>query len=76
MVERPTAALRVGDSIPARNKYLYDQHIFFPGLAVCVCEFSMFANAPMIQELYKLNVNNLGMSFKQNLILKNVKYVL
>ena len=49
---RPTATLRVADSIPARNKYLYGLHAVVPGLAIYVCDFSMFVNAPTIQELF------------------------
>ena len=51
-VNRPTAALRVAGSIPVRNKYLYGLWIAVPGLAVCVCDFSMFVNAPTKQELF------------------------
>ena len=32
------------------DKYLYGLQIVVPGLAVCVCEFSMFVNAPNKQE--------------------------
>ena len=45
-------AQRVARSIPARNKHLYVLQIVVPGLTVCVCEFSMFANALTIQELF------------------------
>ena len=37
MDERPTAALRVAGSIPAKIKYLYDL-LVVPDLAVCACE--------------------------------------
>ena len=49
---RPTGRLRVAGSIPRRNIYLYHLQIVVPGLAVCVCEFSVFVNAPTIQELF------------------------
>ena len=52
VVERPTAELRVAGSIPGRNKYLYGLQVVAPGLAVCVCVFSIFVNAPTIQELF------------------------
>ena len=42
VVERPTAALGVARSISPRNKYLYGLQVVVPGLAVCVCDFSMF----------------------------------
>ena len=41
-------------SIPARYKYLYGLQVVVPGLAVCVCDFSMFVNAPTVQELFKV----------------------
>ena len=34
VVERPTAALRVEGSIPARTKYLYGVQVVVPGLAI------------------------------------------
>ena len=52
VVERPTAALCVAGSIPVRNTYLYGLQAVVLGLAVCVCVFSMFVNAPMIHELF------------------------
>ena len=39
MVDCSTAAVRVADSIPVRDKYLHGLHLVVPGLAVCVCEF-------------------------------------
>ena len=53
VVERSTAELRVAGSIPARYKYLYGLPIVVPGSAVCVYVFSMFVNAPTIQEFKK-----------------------
>ena len=50
VVERSTAALRVAGSTPTRNKHLYDLHSVVPSLAVCVCDVSIFENAPTIQE--------------------------
>ena len=44
VAERPTAALRVAGSIPAQNKDWYGLQVVVPGLAVCVCDFSMFVN--------------------------------
>ena len=52
VIKRPTVALRGAGSIPERNKYLYGLQVVVPGLAVCVCDFSMFVNAPTIQELF------------------------
>ena len=52
VAERPTAALCVVGSNSARKKYLYGLQIVVPGLAVCICDFSMFLNAPTIQELF------------------------
>ena len=46
----PTAAFRFIDSIPAWNKHWYDLQVVYPGLAVCVCDFSMCINAPTRQE--------------------------
>ena len=37
VAERVTVALRVGGSIPTRNKYLYGLQVVVPGLAVYVC---------------------------------------
>ena len=39
VAERPTAALPVSSSIPARNKHLYGLQVVVPDLAVCVCDF-------------------------------------
>ena len=36
-----TTALRVTGSIPTRHKYLYDLQLVVPGVAVCVCDFSV-----------------------------------
>ena len=42
VVARPTAAVRVVGSIPARNKIIFVWPTgSCPGLAVCVCDFSM-----------------------------------
>ena len=49
VAERSTAVLSVAGSNPAPIKYLYG---LVPGLAVCVCVFSMFVKAPTIQELF------------------------
>ena len=49
VVERPTATLRFAGSIPAPNKYLCDLQLV-PGLAVSVCDLSVFVHAPTIQE--------------------------
>ena len=46
MAEVLTVALRVAGSIPAQNKY--GLQIDVPGRAVCVCDCSMFVNAPTI----------------------------
>ena len=35
-----------------QNKYLYGLQIVVLGLAVCVCGFSVFVNAPTIQESF------------------------
>ena len=45
MVERPTAALGVGGSIPARNKYLYGLQIFVSGsscFSLWLCGISFY----------------------------------
>ena len=52
VAKRWTAVLLVAGSIPARNKYLYGLQVVVPGMAVCVCDVSMFVNAPTIQGLF------------------------
>ena len=52
VVKRPTVALCVAGSIPARDKYLYGLQVVVPGLVVCACDFFMFVTAPTVQELY------------------------
>ena len=52
MVERVTAALRVLGLIFARSKYLYSLQVLVAGLAFCICDFSMYVNAPKKQELF------------------------
>ena len=52
VVERSADALIIAGSIPALNKYLYGLQIVVPGVPVCVCDFSLFVNAPMILEIY------------------------
>ena len=47
VVVRPTAALRVAGSIPARNKY--GLRVVIPG-----DDFSIFENAPTMQELFQV----------------------
>ena len=51
VAELPNVTQCVVGSIPARNKSLFVLQIVVPGLAVNVCEFSLFVNSPTIQEL-------------------------
>ena len=57
VVKLSTAALRVAGSIPAWNQCFYNLQVVVPGLAVCVCNISMFVNAPFILELLPVRSN-------------------
>ena len=52
VVKWSSAPLRVAGLIPAKNKYLYGLQVVVPGLVLFVVDFSMFVNAPIIQELF------------------------
>ena len=51
-VKRSSSTLRGAGSIPALNKYLYGLQVVVPFLGICVCDFSMFVDAPTTQELF------------------------